>query len=101
MLLAQPGHSWFVPLFCWTWCDGCSDTTHHAGLPGKNLLGSGGAGCAWSIPGAAALLGRIFPKPGCLCGWGQQIVVLGGFWLVQRQLYNHKTRCCCLSVSTG
>lgn len=61
MLLAQPGPSWFVLAFSWTCCDGCSDTTHHAGVQGENLLGSGGAG-PWSIPGAAALLGRIFPK---------------------------------------
>lgn len=71
------------------------------GLQGEKCPGLGGASCTPSIPGAAAPQGRILPKTGCSRSWGQQTAALGGFWLVQRQLYNHKTVCCCLSVSAG
>lgn len=71
------------------------------GAQGEKPPGLGGRSCAWSIPRVAAPLGRILLKIGCPHGQGQRAAALGGFWLVRRQLYNHKTVCCCLSVSAG
>lgn len=59
------------------------------------------AGCARSIPRFTAPLGSILMEIGCPYGWGQRAAVLGGFWLVRLQLYNHKPGCCRLSVSAG